>query len=174
MTGIEIQNLRREFGDVVAVEDMSLQVLQGEALALLGVNGAGKSTVLRMLSGLCLPTRGDARLLGYSIVQNPAQAKRHLAVVPQEPAIAANLTVQENLLFMAEIYGMRNKEAQQRVQQMLRTFQLDSLCTRRAGKLSGGWQRRLSIAMALVSEPKILLLDEPTLGLDILARRELW
>lgn len=170
MNAVETHNLSRKFGNVTAVDHLNLTIPEGELFALLGINGAGKTTALRMICGLIAPTEGNALLLG----KNPQEARQLLNLSPQETAIASNLTVHENLMFIAGIYGMKKNDSIQAAKAMLEKTGLESIAERRAGKLSGGWQRRLSIAMALISNPKILLLDEPTLGLDVLARRELW
>ena len=174
MTAINIQNLTKCFGGKTAVDNLSLAIEEGELYALLGVNGAGKTTTIRMLTGLLPPDGGDARLLGKSIVREAAEAKQFIAVSPQESAVAPKLTVQENLELMAGLYGMDRKTARQKAEEIMPAFGLDEFAKQRAKSLSGGWQRRLSIAMALITEPRILFLDEPTLGLDVLARRELW
>lgn len=174
MNAIVIQGLRKCYGALTAVEGLDLTIGAGEFFALLGVNGAGKTTTIKMLSCLTRPTAGDAQLLGYSIRTQADQVKRFLAVSPQETAIAPNLTVRENLEFMAGIHGLPKAEARARAAEMMETLGLAPVAKQRAKTLSGGWQRRLSIALALVSRPKILFLDEPTLGLDVLARRELW
>ena len=174
MDAIITRELTRRFGDRVAVDGLNLQVRQGELLALLGSNGAGKTTTVKMLSTLLSPTSGDAEILGSSITLHPEQVKPYLAISPQETAVAHNLTVRENLELMAGIYGADRKTAAIRGEEMIREFSLGEYADTRAGKLSGGWMRRLSIAMALISRPKVLFLDEPTLGLDVLARRELW
>ena len=174
MTAIQTIDLCRAFGSVQAVNRLNLSVEEGEIYALLGVNGAGKTTTIRMLSCLLEPDSGDALLLGHSIVDEPAEVKRIINISPQETAVARNLTVQENLLLIAQIYGFSGKEAAARTTELVNALELESVRTRKAGTLSGGYQRRLSIAMALVSRPKILFLDEPTLGLDVLARRALW
>ena len=170
MNAIETVHLRKEYKDVVAVEDLHLTVAEGELFSLLGINGAGKTTTLKLLSCLTRPTAGDAFLLGKSICKEPSAVKSLIAVSPQETAVAPGLTVYENLELMCGVYG-KNKA---KIPEMLTRLGLESVAKRKAGKLSGGWQRRLSIAMALISEPKILFLDEPTLGLDVLARSELW
>lgn len=174
MTAIKIENLTKKFGDKAAVNNLSLEVEQGELLALLGVNGAGKTTCVRMLSCLLEPTGGDALLLGESITENPSAIKKIINVSPQETAVARNLTVTENLEMIAGVYGMSKPEIRAKTQQMLKEFNLESEAKNKAKNLSGGTQRRLSIAMALISSPQILFLDEPTLGLDVIARRELW
>ena len=174
MTAIDIQNLTKRFGAKTAVDSLSLAIEEGELYALLGVNGAGKTTTIRMLTGLLPPDGGDALLLGKSILREAPQAKRFLAVSPQESAVAPKLTVRENLELMAGIYGMDKAAARQKAAAIMPAFGLEEYAAQQARSLSGGWQRRLSIAMALITEPKILFLDEPTLGLDVLARRELW
>lgn len=174
MNAIEIRDLTRKFGDTIAVDRLCLDLQQGELFALLGINGAGKTTIINMLCGLLRPTRGDARLLGKSIVHEAASIKGLINLSPQETAVAPNLSVRENLVFMAGIYGMRRDEARRAALEMIDRLDLSTVAGKRAATLSGGWQRRLSIAMALITRPKILFLDEPTLGLDVLARRELW
>ncbi len=174
MNAIETHAFTRRFGDLTAVDSLNLSIPEGELFALLGVNGAGKTTAIRMLCGLLPPTSGDALLLGHSITKDPAAAKALLNVSPQETAVAPALTVRENLAFIAAVYGKGTREANAAADAMIERMGLQSVARRRAKQLSGGWQRRLSIAMGLITEPKILFLDEPTLGLDVLARRELW
>lgn len=171
---IEIKGLRKEFGSKVAVKDISLQVKEGIIFALLGVNGAGKTTTIRMLNGLSKPTTGEAYVLGKSIKEDLDAVKQISDFSPQETSVAPNLTVKENLEFMAQIYGMNKDNTSAKVEELMDKFSLNEIEKSKAKTLSGGWQRRLSIAMALISEPKILFLDEPTLGLDVLARQELW
>lgn len=170
MNAIETKGLTKRFGAVTAVDALDLTVREGELFALLGVNGAGKTTTIKLLSGLLKPTDGTARVLGYDLQTELPAIKQRIAVSPQETAVAPNLTVRENLELIAGIYGSDRS----RVQKMLDELGLKKAETVRSKALSGGWQRRLSIAMALVSDPKLLFLDEPTLGLDVLARRELW
>lgn len=174
MNSIKIMGLSKKYKEVLAVDNISLELGGGELLSLLGVNGAGKTTTVKMLSGLVLPTSGDAILGGKSIVTEASEVKRIIAVSPQETAVAQGLSVRENLGFIAGAHGLSREERAERIKKLSELLGLDEVMDRRAGKLSGGWQRRLSIAMALISEPKILFLDEPTLGLDVLARRELW
>lgn len=174
MNAIETRSLTRRFGDLVAVNELNLTVPEGELFALLGVNGAGKTTAIRMLCGLLPPTSGDALLLGHSITRDAAAAKAILNVSPQETAVAGSLTVRENLAFIAGVYGMNRRAAQEAADASIERMGLQSVAKRKAKLLSGGWQRRLSIAMGLITNPRILFLDEPTLGLDVLARRELW
>lgn len=172
MNAIEIKGLRKTYGAVTAVDGLTLSVGEGELFALLGVNGAGKTTTIRMLTGLAAPTGGDALLCGSSIVREPEAVKALSACSPQETAVAPNLTVRENLELMAGIYGVA--QPKRAAETMIAEMNLGEVAARRARTLSGGWQRRLSIAMALITGPRVLFLDEPTLGLDVLARRELW
>ncbi len=174
MKAIETKNLSRRFGDRIAVDSLDMSVDEGELFALLGVNGAGKTTTIRMLTGLLPPSGGEAWLLGRSILTDSMQARQLTAVSPQESAVAPKLTVRENLELMAGVYGADRAAARAAAEELLRDFGLGEVEKQRAKSLSGGWQRRLSIAMALVTKPQILFLDEPTLGLDVLARRELW
>lgn len=174
MNAIEIHDLVKRYGKVTAVNGLNLTIGQGELFALLGLNGAGKTTTIRMLSGLTRPDGGDARILGRSICTEGRKARAAIAISPQETAVAPNLTVRENLTFLCGVYGLGKREAAERIEEISRDLGLDPVLERRAGKLSGGWQRRLSIAMALISRPQVLFLDEPTLGLDVVARRELW
>lgn len=174
MTAIQTQNLTKRFRDKTAVDALNLTVEDGELFALLGVNGAGKTTTIRMLSCLLSPSAGDALLLGDSIVAAPQRVKAKINVSPQETAVARSLTVRENLVMMAGIYGASRADAAARAQEIMASLGLTAVAGQRAKTLSGGYQRRLSIAMALITQPRILFLDEPTLGLDVLARRELW
>ncbi len=172
--GIVISHLTKRYKDVVAVHDLSLTIPQGELFALLGINGAGKTTAIRMLSCLARPTEGDALVGGRSVVRQPQEVKALIGLSPQETAVASNLTVEENLMFMAGVHGLSGAGARTRAAEIWDELGLGEVLRRRAGKLSGGWQRRLSIAMALISRPEVLFLDEPTLGLDVLARSALW
>ena len=174
MPAIETEKLRKEYKDITAVDGLDLRVEQGELFALLGINGAGKTTTIKMLSCLCRPTSGDAHLNGKSIVHDAAAVKAIIGVSPQETAVAPNLTVKENLELMCGVHGFSREKQTEKMAELSGQFGLDSVLKKKAGKLSGGWQRRLSIAMALISEPQILFLDEPTLGLDVLARSDLW
>ncbi|MBO5691695.1 MAG: ABC transporter ATP-binding protein [Spirochaetaceae bacterium] len=174
MDAIKIEGLTKKYKDVVAVDNLNLSVKQGEIFSLLGVNGAGKTTTIKMLSCITKPTSGNAFLMGKSLSTEASAVKSLIALSPQETAVAPGLTVQENLALMAGVHGCRGAERQERIQQLMALLDLESVGKKKAGKLSGGWQRRLSIAMALISEPQILFLDEPTLGLDVLARSDLW
>lgn len=171
---IRTDKLTKVYGDRIAVDALDLTVEQGELFSLLGLNGAGKTTTIRMLSCLLPPTSGDAVLLGDSITGDPQAVKQKINVSPQETAVASKLTVRENLELIARIYGSDKAQAAQKATDMMALFSLSDRENERAKKLSGGLARRLSIAMALISEPDIVFLDEPTLGLDVRARRDLW
>ena len=171
---IEIMNLRKDFGAKTAVNNLNLTVPEGELFAFLGVNGAGKTTTIRMLTGLTLPSSGDARVLGHSILTELDEVKKLGNLSPQETSVAPNLTVRENLEFIAGIYGFSKEQSRRKTAEIIEEFGFAEIENSRARTLSGGWQRKLSIAMALITDPRILYLDEPTLGLDVLARRELW
>ena len=176
-TVIKISGLTKEYSGVKAVDGLNLEIMEGELFALLGVNGAGKTTTIRMLTGLSEPTGGTAELFGKDIRRDIDKIKPLVGISTQDTAVADNLTVEENLRFMAGVYfpGKENKKkVDTRVKEVIATFGLEEVRNRKAKTLSGGWQRKLSIAMAVIGEPKILFLDEPTLGLDVLARRELW
>ena len=174
MQEIKTTQLVKQYKNLTAVDKLGLEIQQGELFSLLGVNGAGKTTAIKMLSCLTKPTSGDAIVGGYSITKEPEQVKRLIGVSPQETAVAPNLSVKENLELICGIHGFSKEKTKTKILELSRQFSLDSVLPRKAGKLSGGWQRRVSIAMALISEPRILFLDEPTLGLDVLARRDLW
>ena len=171
---IEIRKLTKDYKDIRAVDNLDLEIREGELFALLGVNGAGKTTTIKMLCCITQPTSGDALLNGKSIASDADEVKKIIAVSPQETAVAPNLSVEENLMLMCGVHGLDRQESLQRTKEMIGEFKLDRIRSKKASKLSGGWQRRLSIAMALISEPQILFLDEPTLGLDVIARSELW
>ncbi|ASS71282.1 ABC transporter ATP-binding protein [Bacillus atrophaeus] len=171
---IEIKNLTKKFKERTAVDNLSLTIEKGEFFALLGQNAAGKTTTIKMLSCLSTPTSGDALMLNDSIVKNPEAVKQKINISPQETAVAPNLSVKENLEFIASIYGSKKQEAEQKAVEMMTKFGLLERAKNKTKTLSGGLQRRLSIAMALISYPQIIFLDEPTLGLDVRARRDLW
>jgi len=173
MTAVETRGLTKRYGKTTAVKDLSFTVGQGKLYALLGINGAGKTTTIKMLSCLTIPDGGEALLLGESI-RTPLRVKERIGVSPQETAVAPNLKVAENLELMCGINGDRRKEAKRKAAETIAAFGMEEIANKRAITLSGGWQRRLSVVMALITEPDILFLDEPTLGLDVLARRELW
>ena len=174
MYEIKAIGLFKNYKKLMAVNKLDLEIRQGELFSLLGVNGAGKTTTIKMLTGLTKPTSGDAFVGGYSIIKELEKVKELIGVSPQETAVAPNLSVEENLELICGIYGFSKEKTRRKIMELSEQFHLDAVLKRKAGKLSGGWQRRVSIAMALISEPKILFLDEPTLGLDVIARHELW
>lgn len=174
MIAIKTNNLRKEYKDIVAVNDLNLEINEGELFSLLGVNGAGKTTTIKMLSTLLKPTSGDASIYDYSINKDENKIKEIIDISMQETAVARKLTVSENIDFYAKLQGLSNEEIKKRKEYIYNSFSLNQVSNKRASKLSGGWQRKLSIALAIVTKPKILFLDEPTLGLDVIARRELW
>lgn len=169
---IQITNLTKKYKEKIAVNNINLTIKEGELFALLGTNGVGKTTTIKMLSTLILPTEGEIKIAGYDIAKDSVKIKEIVNVSPQETAIAPNLTVKENLDFMAGVYKIKNKN--EKIDELVKTFKLQEVLKQKAKTLSGGWQRKLSIAISLINDPKVLFLDEPTLGLDVLARRELW
>jgi len=171
---IKTVGLTKRYRDLIAVDKLNLEIRRGELFSLLGINGAGKTTTLRMLSCLAKPTSGEAMVGGHSVTAEAMRVKRMIGVSPQETAVAFNLSVRENLELMCGIYGFSGEKCREKIRKLSDEFHLHSVLSRKAGKLSGGWQRRVSIAMALITEPEILFLDEPTLGLDVIARSELW
>lgn len=174
MDAIKTISLTKKYKDTVAVDNLDLTVKKGELFSLLGVNGAGKTTTIKMLCCLTKPTQGNAYLNGCSVVTETNKVKSLIGVSPQETAVAQNLTVKENLALMCGVHGFSKENTASKIAALTDQFDLHAILNKKAGKLSGGWQRRLSIAMALTSEPEILFLDEPTLGLDVIARSELW
>ena len=172
MLAIETNKLTKKFKEKTAVSGINLKINEGELFALLGTNGAGKTTTIKMLSTLILPTEGEIKILGLDILKDRQKIKEILNVSPQETAIAPNLSVKENLEFMAGVYQISDKE--EKIDELVKLFKLEEVLKQKAKTLSGGWQRKVSIAIALINEPKILFLDEPTLGLDVIARKELW
>ena len=174
MYAIKTERLTKKYKDLIAVDSLNLSIAQGELFALLGVNGAGKTTTIKMLTCLTKPNSGNAFVNGNSIITDVAAVKSIIGVSPQETAVAPNLSVKENLALMCGVHGFSKEKQQAKIKELSEQFELKTILSKRAGKLSGGWQRRLSIAMALISEPQILFLDEPTLGLDVLARSDLW
>ena len=174
MEAIKTKDLTKKYKDTVAVDNLNLTIYKGELFSLLGVNGAGKTTTIKMLSCLTAPTSGDAFLNGKSISNDISDVKSLIAVSPQETAVAPGLSVLENLELMCGVHGFDKEKKREKIEEVTKLLGLDSIINKKAGKLSGGWQRRLSIAMALITEPEILFLDEPTLGLDVLARSDLW
>ena len=171
---IEIKKLTKDYKDIRAVDNLDLDIREGELFSLLGVNGAGKTTTIKMLCCITQPTSGDATLEGKSIASDADEVKKIIAVSPQETAVAKNLSVRENLELICGVHGFDKATSQKKAAQAIEKFNLTSVASKKSSKLSGGWQRRLSIAMALITDPSILFLDEPTLGLDVIARSELW
>ena len=172
MYSVETIKLTKKFGKNVAVNEIDLKIKQGELFALLGTNGAGKTTTIKMLSGIILPTTGSVKIQNMDMKKDIFRIKEILNVSPQETAIASNLTVKENLEFMAGVYQIDNKDI--KINELIKKFNLEEVLNKKAKYLSGGWQRKVSIAISLINDPKILFLDEPTLGLDVIARKELW
>ena len=172
MFAIETTNLTKKFKDKTVVENLNLQIKQGELFSLLGTNGAGKTTTIKMLTTLLSPTNGEILINGLNIKNDAQKIKNIINMSPQETAIAPNLTVEENLEFMAGVYQIENKK--EKINSLIKTFKLDEVLKQKAKTLSGGWQRKVSIAISLINDPQILFLDEPTLGLDVIARKELW
>lgn len=174
MYAIEAHGLTKKYKTKTAVNGIDLEISEGELFALLGVNGAGKTTTIRMLSCLSVPTAGECSICGHSCKTEKSEVKRLVGISPQDTAVADNLTVRENLVMMCGIFGFDKSKTEERTAEMIKLFGMSEVERSRAKTLSGGWKRKLSIAMALISEPKVLFLDEPTLGLDVLARRDLW
>lgn len=174
MYAIETAGLGKQYGRLKAVDGLNLRIAQGELFSLLGVNGAGKTTAIKMLSCLTAPSEGEAFVRGFSVISQADRVKRLIGVSPQETAVAPNLSVRENLALICGVNGFSREKTRETIGELTDRFGLKDVLDRKAGKLSGGWQRRVSLAMALANEPEILFLDEPTLGLDVIARRELW
>lgn len=172
MFAIETNKLTKRFKEKTVVNGIELKIKEGELFALLGTNGAGKTTTIKMLSTLILPSEGNIKIKGLDIIKDKQKIREILNVSPQETAIAPNLSVKENLEFMAGVYQI--KQSKEKVNELIKTFKLEEVIKQKAKTLSGGWQRKLSIAISLINDPKILFLDEPTLGLDVIARKELW
>lgn len=167
---IKVNGISKSYGSTLALDNITLSINEGELYGLLGVNGAGKTTLIKILCGLSKETSGFAEVSGYSLKEID-KIKTIIDISPQETSVAMNLTVKENLVFFQKLYDITDEEY---LSSVIKAFNLESFINKKARTLSGGWQRRLSIAIALISKPKILFLDEPTLGLDVLARRELW
>ena len=175
MYSIETDNLTKKYKNKTVVDNLNLKIKDGELFALLGTNGAGKTTTIKMLTGIVKPTKGKIKILNLNLEDNSQKIKTMLNISPQETAIAPNLTVKENLEFFAGVYQIKDRnEKIEKIEKLVKDFKLEKVIDEKAKKLSGGWQRRLSIALALINGPKILFLDEPTLGLDVIARKELW
>lgn len=174
MIAVKTENLRKEYKDIVAVSDINIEVEEGRIFALLGVNGAGKSTLIKMLTTVLKPTSGDAFIFGNSVIKSAEKVRDLIDVSFQETSIARKLTVKENIEFYAKLCGKRKEETEMIKDELYAEFGFKKTENKRAEKLSGGWQRKLSIALSLVKNPRVLFLDEPTLGLDVIARRDLW
>lgn len=172
MNAISVHNLSKNYKEVEAVSNVSLDIIRGELFSLLGVNGAGKTTMIKLMTALIKPTSGDVSVFGMKYESESKKIKELLNISPQETAIAPNLTVLENLEFMAGIYNIKN--INEKIKELVKLFKLEKVLGRKTKNLSGGYQRRLSLAISLINDPKILFLDEPTLGLDVISRRELW
>ena len=171
---IHVQNITKGYDGHLALNGLNLHAPRGAVYGLVGPNGAGKTTAIKMLCCLTAPTEGDALVLGNSITHHTSAVKAVIGVSPQETALAPNLSVRENLEFLCGIYGLTGKTCEERIREITKEFCLEEVLERKAGKLSGGWQRRVSIAMARISAPPVLFLDEPKLGLDVIARSEVW
>ena len=171
---IKTVNLTKKYKDVIAVDGLNLEINEGELFSLLGVNGAGKTTTVKMLATLSKPTDGNAYVGGFDVDKDVYEVKKIISISPQETAIASNLTVKENLEFICGIYGFDKNVTKDKIIKLCDELNLDEVINKKASKLSGGYKRRLSIAMSLICEPKVLFLDEPTLGLDVISRAELW
>ncbi len=172
MIEIDIKDLTKKYKDVVAVDNLNIQIKKGEIFSLLGTNGAGKTTTIKILSTLLLPSNGEVKINNFDLIKDKMKIKEIINISPQETAIAPNLTVLENLEFMAGIYQIKNKK--EKIDTLIKTFNLEEVLNKKAKNLSGGYQRKLSIAISLINNPQILFLDEPTLGLDVISRKELW
>ncbi len=173
MNAIEVKNLKKSFGDFQAVQDANFTAVSGEVLSLLGPNGAGKSTTISMLSGLLNPTAGDASIMGHSVMKEPAAAKKSLGVVPQDIALYPDLSARENLVFWGKMYGLRGTDLKQRVDEVLEIIGLADRQKDQVGKFSGGMKRRVNIGAALLHKPEVVIMDEPTVGIDPQSRRHI-
>ena len=172
MNAIELTNIVKKYKDKTVVNNIKLNIKEGELFSLLGTNGAGKTTTIKMISTLIKQNSGTIKVLGYDTIKDYKIIRNKINVSPQETAVAMNLTVYENLDFMANVYQIENKK--DKIDNLIKTFKLEEVLKQKAKTLSGGYMRKLSIAISLINDPKILFLDEPTLGLDVLSRKELW
>lgn len=174
MNAIETKDLTKKYKDLTAVDSINFSVKEGELISLLGINGAGKTTTIKMLSCLSNPTSGKAFVFGHNVQEEPLKVKEIINVSPQQTAVAENLTVYENLELICGIYNFSKQKTKNKCEEIITQFNLEEIRYKKAKSLSGGWQRRLSIALAILTDPKVLFLDEPTLGLDVIARKNLW
>jgi ABC-2 type transport system ATP-binding protein len=172
--GIVTHELRKVFGDRVAVEGLDLEVRRGEVFGLLGPNGSGKTTTIRMLTGLMEPTAGSASVVGVDVVKNPEAVRRRIGYMSQRYGLYDDLTVTENLEFYAGVYGLAGAELRNRLTELMKEYGLDERSNQLAGTLSGGWKQRLALACATAHRPDLIFLDEPTAGVDPAARRKFW
>ncbi|MBP6875784.1 MAG: ABC transporter ATP-binding protein [Candidatus Eisenbacteria bacterium] len=171
---VHVRDLTRRFGNVTAVDDLSFSVARGELFGIVGPDGAGKTTTLRMLAGVLRPTAGEINLLGIDIVRDPERVKARIAYMPQRFGLYHDLTVEENLRFYADLFQVPARERAERMERLFEFSGLAPFRDRLAGRLSGGMKQKLGLSCALVHEPAILLLDEPTFGVDPISRRDLW
>ncbi len=174
MEAISTERLHRRFRKTIAVKDLTFSIRQGDIFGLIGPDGAGKTTTLRMLAGVLKPTSGRARVLGEDVVREPERLREKIGYMPQRFSLYGDLSVLENLSFFAEIYTTPRAEREERIARLLRFAQLERFAHRPAGKLSGGMKKKLGLACALIHNPQLLLLDEPTNGVDPVSRREFW
>ena len=171
---IEIHDLSKTFGTFHAVDHLTLTVQQGEVFGLLGPNGSGKTTTINMISGLTVPTSGEVKVLGYDVRNNAREVRQILGAVPQETALYEELSAWTNMDFHADLFGIPAREKKQRINNMLELVQLADRKKSRVSTFSGGMKRRLALGRALLHDPKLIYLDEPTLGVDVQARRAIW
>ncbi|HEU5219249.1 MAG TPA: ABC transporter ATP-binding protein [Gemmatimonadales bacterium] len=172
--GIVTKGLRKEFRDIIAVQGLDLEVHRGEVFGLLGPNGSGKTTIIRMLTGLIAPTSGSAMVVGIDVVKNPERVRTRIGYMSQRFGLYDDLTVTENLTFYAGLYGIVGEDRRNRVAKQIEEYRLAKRLTQLAGTLSGGWKQRLALACATTHEPDLVFLDEPTAGVDPASRRLFW
>lgn len=173
-TVIQVRDLTRRFGNFTAVDRVSMEIVEGDIFGFLGPNGSGKTTLIRMLCGLLLPTEGSGTVLGHDVAKESEAIKRGIGYMSQQFSLYPDLTVMENLKFYAGIYGIPRRERKDRMDEVIGIVGIGDFRSRLAGNLSGGWKQRLALACALVHKPRLMFLDEPTAGIDPVARRDLW